>query len=174
MFPWTLRTGGQSGVDRAALDFAICHGIAYGGWCPRGGWAEDYPMPPGLLVDYPHLQETPAPEPNQRSYWNVRDSDATLILIIESVTLQKSTGTVFTTAIAQTLNRPCLVVEMGTPGANLRFQRWWHHLWDEQTKFSKTNPFCFNIAGPRESEVPGIYQHTFQFLQDAFWSCSVP
>lgn len=50
-----IRTGGQSGVDRAALDFAIEHGIPYCGWCPKGDWAEDYPDPPGLLRDYSEL-----------------------------------------------------------------------------------------------------------------------
>ena len=49
-----IRTGGQSGVDRAALDFAIEHNIPYCGWCPKGGWAEDYPDPPGLLRDEGH------------------------------------------------------------------------------------------------------------------------
>ena len=44
-----VTSGGQSGVDRAALDAAIACGIDYGGWCPRGGWAEDFPSPPGVL-----------------------------------------------------------------------------------------------------------------------------
>ena len=48
-------SGGQSGVDRAALDVAIARGIAYGGWCPKGGWAEDLAVPPGLLARYPLL-----------------------------------------------------------------------------------------------------------------------
>ena len=51
-----IRTGGQSGVDRAAMDFAIEHGIPYCGWCPKGGWAEDYPDSPGLLRDYPDYE----------------------------------------------------------------------------------------------------------------------
>jgi Circularly permutated YpsA SLOG family len=51
--------GGQTGVDRAALDAAISRGMAYGGWCPHGGWAEDMLAPPGLLAKYPHLRETP-------------------------------------------------------------------------------------------------------------------
>ena len=46
-------SGGQTGADRAALDIAIELGIAYGGWCPAGGWAEDFPEPPGLLAFYP-------------------------------------------------------------------------------------------------------------------------
>ena len=56
-------TGGQTGVDRAALDAAIELGIPYGGWCPKGGWAEDLPEPPGLLALYPNLRETPDADP---------------------------------------------------------------------------------------------------------------
>ena len=69
-----IRTGGQSGVDRAAMDFAIEHGIPYCGWCPKGGWAEDYPDLPGLLRDYPELQETPSSGTEQRTKWNMREA----------------------------------------------------------------------------------------------------
>jgi hypothetical protein len=68
-----VRSGGQSGVDRAALDVAIAHSIPYSGWCPLGGWAEDFPTPPGLLAAYPQLTETPSAETEQRTAWNVRD-----------------------------------------------------------------------------------------------------
>src|SRR6187200_103359 len=71
-------SGGQSGVDRAALDVAIERGMAWGGWCPKGGWAEDFPNPPGLLPHYPQLKETPLPHPLQRTEWNVRDGDRPL------------------------------------------------------------------------------------------------
>jgi Circularly permutated YpsA SLOG family len=74
-------SGGQSGVDRAALDAAFACGIAYGGWCPRGGWAEDFPSPPGVLTRYPLLKETPLADPAQRTEWNVRDSHAMLIVV---------------------------------------------------------------------------------------------
>jgi hypothetical protein len=74
-------TGGQTGVDRAALDAAIECALAYGGWCPRGGWAEDLTGRPGLLKRYPSLRETPSADPAQRTEWNVRDSDAALIVI---------------------------------------------------------------------------------------------
>ena len=76
-----LLSGGQSGVDRAVLDVALAHGIAYGGWCPQGGWAEDFPEPPGLLARYPKLKETPLADPAQRTEWNVRDADACLIIV---------------------------------------------------------------------------------------------
>jgi hypothetical protein len=51
-------SGGQTGVDRAALDVAIAHAIPYGGWCPAEGWAEDLPEPPGLLARYPALRDS--------------------------------------------------------------------------------------------------------------------
>src|ERR1700687_1078495 len=73
-------SGGQTGVDRAALDVAIERGMSWGGWCPRGGWAEDFPDQPGLLNKYPNLRETPVSSPEQRTEWNVRDSDAILII----------------------------------------------------------------------------------------------
>jgi len=63
-------SGGQTGVDRAALDVAIERGMAWGGWCPKGGWAEDFPDPPGLLAKYPHLKETAHSHPLQRTEWN--------------------------------------------------------------------------------------------------------
>jgi hypothetical protein len=75
-----LLSGGQSGVDRAVLDVALARGIPYGGWCPKGGWAEDFPEPPGVLAKYPQLAETPLADPAQRTEWNVRDADACLIL----------------------------------------------------------------------------------------------
>ena len=81
MMPLAIRSGGQTGVDRATLDVAIELGMRYCGWCPRGGWAEDCPDPPGVLQIYPLLSETPLGDPKQRTEWNVRDSDATLILV---------------------------------------------------------------------------------------------
>src|ERR1700726_1211464 len=68
-----IRSGGQTGVDRAALDAAVLTGRPYEGWCPKGGWAEDFLHPPGLLTIYPHLIETPSESPEQRTDWNVRD-----------------------------------------------------------------------------------------------------
>ena len=50
-----IRCGGQTGADRAAVDFAIAWNIPYGGWVPLGGWAEDAPLPPGVLQQYPNF-----------------------------------------------------------------------------------------------------------------------
>ena len=73
-----IRTGGQSGVDRAALDVARELNIEICGWCPQGGWAEDYTTPPGLLSDYPELTETPSAGTTQRTLWNMRDAKAVI------------------------------------------------------------------------------------------------
>ena len=99
-----IRSGGQSGVDRAALDFAIEFGVPYGGWVPAGGWAEDFPEPPGLLARYRHLQETASSDPSVRTEWNVRDSDGTLILSM-SDSLALSPGSKWTDEVAQKYNR---------------------------------------------------------------------
>ena len=107
-------SGGQTGVDRAALDAAIELGIEYGGWCPKGGWAEDHAIPPGVLELYPKLTATPLAEPEQRTEWNVRDSDATLILIRGSG-LVNSPGTKLTAVIAEKLGRNYLLLDLQKP-----------------------------------------------------------
>jgi len=70
-------SGGQTGADRAGLDWPIKHGISNGGWCPKGRRAEDGP----IHAKY-QLQETPSRNPLQRTAWNVRDSDGTVIFSI--------------------------------------------------------------------------------------------
>ena len=77
----TVISGGQSGVDRAALKFAVHNGISYSGYCPKGGWAEDFQNPPGILEHYPLLKETESPDPEERTVLNVETSDAVLIFL---------------------------------------------------------------------------------------------
>src|SRR5215217_2323846 len=89
-------SGGQTGVDRAALDVALELGIECGGWCPAGRQAEDGPID----ARYP-LRETPSADPAQRTEWNVRDSDATLLL----TTGAASPGTELTREVARRLGR---------------------------------------------------------------------
>ena len=139
-------SGGQSGVDRAALDFAIAHGIPYGGWCPKGGWAEDFPDPPGVLARYPGLRETPDRDTRQRTEWNVRDTDATLVLTRINAC---SPGTSVGIAAAETYAKPLLIVDIDAPDAAGRIRAW-----------LGANPSIrtVSIGGPRESEARGIYQ----------------
>ena len=144
-------SGGQTGVDRVALDVAIERGLSWGGWCPKGGWAEDLPDPPGLLAKYPHLKETPLPHPLQRTEWNVRDSDATLI-IIDSAGLSVSIGTRRAHEWARQHGKPELVVDASDPQAPARAAAW------VQTQKKRFGPhMTLGIGGPRESEAPGIY-----------------
>jgi Circularly permutated YpsA SLOG family len=150
-----IRSGGQTGVDRAALDVARELSIPYAGWCPRGGWAEDHPQPPGLLIDYPQLVETPSIESDQRSTWNIRDADATLILSRPRI---ESPGTQFTRVCAQVMYRkkPFLQIELTDENAVAKVKEW-------LGRFSQ--PFSLNVAGPRESEAAGIYEHAAAFLR---------
>ncbi|HEY7840487.1 MAG TPA: putative molybdenum carrier protein, partial [Gammaproteobacteria bacterium] len=89
--------GGQTGVDRAALDAAIRHGIAHGGWCPRGRLAED-----GTVPDRYALRETNSWDYAERTERNVLDSNGTLIL--NSGPLEG--GTLLTREFAEEHGRP--------------------------------------------------------------------
>lgn len=157
-------SGGQTGVDRAALDFAVAQAIPYGGWCPRGGWAEDVPEPPGLLAQYPGLRETPDRDPRQRTEWNVRDADATLVFLAPGGS-RSSPGTIFTVTCAEEQSKPLLVVDPRQfDGASREIGTWLDGFPDGST---------LNIAGPRESEAPGIYQLVWWVL-GLVWSRSQP
>lgn len=145
-------SGGQSGVDRAALDTALELGIPYGGWCPRGGWAEDLPNPPGLLAHYPLLQETEESEPAARTLHNLRDSHATLVIWPDHHV--ESPGTQLTNPSAAGLARAKMEVQIGG-GAAGQILAWLEPLPDG---------LWLNIGGPRESEAPGIYAEALALL----------
>jgi len=147
-------SGGQSGVDRAALDTAIRLGLTYGGWCPRGGWAEDFPYPPGLLAHYPGLVETPGADPAERTLWNVRDSDATLILV-DAGGAAVSGGTQLAEETAGGLAKPLLVLDVGAADSAARLSSW----------LAEVKPDVLGIGGPRESEAPGIYDKARTLLE---------
>jgi Circularly permutated YpsA SLOG family len=147
-------SGGQTGVDRAALDVAIERRIPWGGWCPKGGWAEDLPDPPGLLNKYPRLRETPSSQPEQRTEWNVRDSDAILI-ITDRDGLAVSRGTKRAQEWADHYGKPLLVVDVSQPNAAAQVAQW---LQAQRQRFGVR--MALGIGGPREGEAPGIYAST--------------
>lgn len=133
---FTLVSGGQSGADLAALDWAIEQGIAHGGWCPRGRKTED-----GVLPERYQLRETPSTSYLQRTEWNVRDSDATLIFTTGD---SLDGGSKRTATFADRLNKPWLHVRPGVhPKYVARF-------------LTRHGVKTLNVAGKRESSAPGI------------------
>ncbi|MPZ39355.1 MAG: molybdenum cofactor carrier [Rhizobiales bacterium] len=153
-------TGGQSGVDRAALDVVAELAIPYAGFCPRGGWAEDFPEPPGLLTRYPLLHETPLADPAQRTEWNVRDSDAVLILTA-GTGLAASPGTTLAHTQAVRDGKPFLMLALDQPDADVRAAGWLDNLLSGRTPSA---PLHLGIGGPRESEARGIYATAYALL----------
>ena len=147
-------SGGQTGVDRAALDVAREKHIPYGGWCPKGGWAEDLPDPPGLLAVYEALRATPERAPAQRSEWNVRDSNA-LMMLVDGSGLTVSKGTEGALAYAEKLGKPHIVIDLDASDAVGKARAW---------LAGKQTPLALCIGGPRESEAPGIYAKAKIFL----------
>lgn len=148
----TLRiiSGGQTGVDRAALDAAQLAGLPCGGWCPRGRRAEDG----DIDTRYP-LRETPSNDYRQRTEWNVRDSDATLIL---NRGVQLRGGTALTHDLALQLEKPRLVIDLAAPCNHNVIRHW----------LNAHSVTMLNIAGPRESQQPGIYPEAMEFLRVLF------
>ena len=153
--PLRIVSGGQSGVDRAALDVALALGLPCGGWCPAGRWAEDGRLP----ARYP-LRETPEAAPAQRTEWNVRDSDGTLVLLPAGMSAPAG-GTALTVEVARRLGRPCRVVRLVDPAtadqsADPATVRAW---------LAAEGIAALNVAGPRESEAPGAYTQARAFLE---------
>lgn len=157
----TIVSGGQTGVDRAALDAAIAAGWPYRGWCPKGGWAEDHANPPGLRTRYPGLQETPESAPEQRTLWNVRDADA-LMVIIDALGLAASKGTALALAHAEQLGKPHIVVDLDGPTARTEVRDF----------LSGRGGQAVCVAGPRESEAPGIYAKARGLLDEIIGASS--
>lgn len=147
-----IRTGGQSGADRAAMDFAKETGIPLCGWCPKNGWAEDYPDTPGLLADYPELKETPSEGTEQRTKWNMRDCDAILTIIPDGA--RPSPGTDVGLKEGEALHKPMYTAS--GPEDVLNIVKWLDSLPDGIE-------LC--IGGPRASECPDAYDVTMTILK---------
>jgi hypothetical protein len=146
----TIVSGGQTGVDRAALDVAIELGIPTGGWVPKGRRAEDGVIP----ARYANLREAESRDPAVRTCLNVRDSDATLILSHGPLT----GGSRLTLAEATRLGRPALHVDLADrPDADVAAAiRAW---------LSVVRPAILNIAGPRASGDARIGERAAQVLR---------
>ena len=143
-------SGGQTGVDRAALDWALTHGVECSGWCPKGRKAEDGPIDP----KYP-LKETPSASYLQRTEWNVRDSDATVLFSIEPTL---TGGSLKTMDFARKHKKPRLHL-CATDNAAA----------DKLKAFTEEHRVkVLNVAGPRASKEPGVGEFVVRMLQLAF------
>jgi hypothetical protein len=141
-------SGGQTGVDRAALDAALLLGIPCGGWCPYGRRAEDGLIPPR----YP-MRETSSAAYPERTEWNVRDSNGTLILGWG----RPRGGSALTARLARRYRRPLLILDLLKKPPPRAIAEW-----------LMTNDISIlNVAGPRESEAPGIHDRALAFLREA-------
>jgi len=145
-------SGGQTGADRAALDFAIKHSIPYGGWVPKGRKTED-----GTLPEKYHLQEMPTDQYSKRTEKNVIDSDGTLILSHGLLT----GGSALTTSFAEKHKKPWMHIDLEISSyseAARMIQEW----------VGRNGIKIMNVAGPRASKDPMIYQATVDVLDAVF------
>lgn len=138
-------SGGQTGVDRAALDVAIRLGISHGGWCPRGRRAED-----GVLDGRYQLKEMASDWYADRSRQNVLDSDGTLILYQGRL----EGGTLLTARFAQQSGKAILKVKL-TQHTNIEEC----YAWLVENRIR-----VLNVAGPRASKSPEVYHLACDFL----------
>ena len=145
-------SGGQTGVDRAALDAAMAAGLPVGGTCPKGRLAED-----GAIPDSYPLQEHAFEGYELRTEANVVESDGTLILNKEALTQ----GTKLTFDLAGKHLKPCLVVQLD---ADKIIEPYHVVGWIRAQQVA-----VLNIAGPRESKFPeGIYREAYRYLEELF------
>jgi len=142
-------SGGQTGVDRAALDIAIEQSMQHGGWCPRGRKAED-----GTIDSRYKLMETESDDYLERTRRNIEDTDGTLIL--NTGTLKG--GTALTRQFAEKMGKPCLVVDPQFTDTIEHVRQW----------IMENDIHTLNIAGPRSSKNKSIYQLSRHYLMQLF------
>lgn len=138
-------SGGQSGVDRAALDFALQNDIPCGGWCPKGRHAED-----GIIPEVYPLKETASTDHSDRTRLNIEDSDATLIIYLNEM----DEGTRHTLEYTEETGKPVYVINETSKTNPAGFGNW----------MDNNNIHILNVAGPRESSVEGTYKFAFKVL----------
>lgn len=147
-----IMSGGQTGVDRAALDVGLELGIQISGFCPKDRRAED-----GRIPDKYPLIELLSEDYVERTERNVAYSDGTLIISY----LPLTSGTKRTLEYARALPKPFFLVNLDTP------------LYDSAIDWINTQKIrVLNVAGPRESKQPGIYTIASSYLRTVLYSYS--
>lgn len=154
MLPREIVSGGQTGADRAGLDWAISCGLPHGGWCPAGRLAEDGPIPERY-----QLREGPTESYSLRTEWNVRDSDATVIF---SLGPDLTGGSDLTREFAHQRRKECLHLSRAKFASD-------KEAGDRLRDFVDSNFIeVLNIAGPRDSSERGIGKYVQAVLDAAF------
>ncbi len=151
-------SGGQTGVDQAALEAAQKCGLLTGGWCPPGSTCEA-----GLIPDFYNLKETPLERlegfpdipRSMRTAWNVRDSDATMVLFTNS---GLDRGSEFTLRCAEMYRKEIFLIDLTDPVLTNEILNW----------LINNSVEILNIAGPSQSSQPGIHQKSHAFLTELF------
>ena len=159
--PWRIISGGQTGVDRAALVAAMAYSMPVGGWVPKGRLSEDGVVPEGFY----NMWECEGGY-RERTRANVRDSDATLIL---SDKFPLSGGTAYTVEVVEECGKPYNVVDLNVGDAEEQIREWM--LSRENAipkKGAKNEKLVLNVAGPRESVSPGIFEKAKTTLLHVF------
>jgi hypothetical protein len=142
-------SGGQTGADRAALDFAIEKGIEHGGWCPKGRRSQD-----GQIPEKYKLIETASHGYSARTELNVMHSNVTVIFKRDDV---DSPGSILTEKYCRMHDKPYLI--LGEKDGNQHTDASTLASWLETT-----NPQILNVAGHREESCPGIYDYVMRVL----------
>lgn len=145
-------SGGQTGADRAALDFAMAHDIPYHGWVPKGGKTED-----GRLPQRYRLTEMPTTDYSKRTEQNVLDSDATVILSHGLLT----GGSALTREFAEQHRKHWLHIDFKEVSLEQAADRLACWLFQHQIEI-------LNVAGPRAGKDPEIYGATWRLLEKTF------
>lgn len=157
-WPWSIAkiiSGGQTGADRAGLDWAIDHGIAHGGWCPRGRISTD-----GSIDNRYNLLETESTGYRQRTRRNIESSDATVIFMMGPLI----GGSLLTYTLAEKLAKPVKVYQLAADDKS--------QFYEVLDWLTQEAPEVINVAGPSESRCPGTYQATYEAL-DRIFQCNV-
>jgi len=144
-------SGAQTGADRAGLDVAIRHGFPHGGWCPKGRKAED-----GPIGGQYKLVETPSASYLQRTEWNARDSDGTVVFTLAR---RVSGGSLRTIEFAKKHGKPCIHISLADYIPSVTLQGF---VEDYEIK-------VLNVAGSRETKEPGIWKWAYQVIEDSFF-----
>ena len=149
-----LRSGGQSGADRGAMDAARQCGIPVSGWCPAGGWAEDYPTAPGVRKLYPEMIETPSAGTLQRTEWNIRDS--TCCIVLNTSAKNVSPGTDAGYQFNKLYGTPYFEIDLDSSNNLASFNEQIEQAFEWLRKLDD-DAIVLGFGGPRASEYPGIY-----------------